>query len=531
MAFDIAIYRAERDAGLAAKIRSQASVAYASAVCVSAPFVVSERVMATLRELAKAGARDEDLHYIRDIMVSTVWNNNDDVFDPIETWIARASPEHKPLNIGHVGTDIVGHIIQNEPIDEEGKVIAADTVLDDLPAKFHIATGSVIYKFWEDPEQQKRVDELLQQITKGEKFVSMECLFKGFDYALKGSDGKSRVLARNEQTAFLTKHLRAYGGDGHYGDYRVGRLLRNILFSGKGLVDKPANPESVIFAEGEAFNASKAEILTEFPRSFAEQVYKTFEPQKQESHPIMAVELTDLQKQIDALKSENEQLKAAAKASDIKDLTSAKEKAEAAVAELTKKLADQAQASTKTAEELKATQTKLAEAEKTLAEVKDELRGIREAEKQATRIEKIKAAMKVTAGEGADLEGAAKEMADSLVTLSDGEFDKYLAGQTKFFSVAFPPKLTPAQERPGGVSPTKVEGKAEMNGHPPETIDKTGASDATQDPAAKNADPAVLDQAKAGNEPALSTPVQDDGVNSVQKDICDFFSVSVEDEQ
>jgi hypothetical protein len=64
------------------------------------------------------------------------------------------------------------------------------------------------------------MDRVLAEIAKGEWFVSMECLFKGFDYALKGRDGSTRVVARNEQTAFLTKHLRAYGGTGKYGEYR-----------------------------------------------------------------------------------------------------------------------------------------------------------------------------------------------------------------------------------------------------------------------------------------------------------------------
>ena len=46
---------------------------------------------------------------------------------------------------------------------------------------------------------------------------------------------------------FLHKHLRAYGGKGGYEDHKIGRLLRNIVFSGKGFVNKPANPDSVIF--------------------------------------------------------------------------------------------------------------------------------------------------------------------------------------------------------------------------------------------------------------------------------------------
>ena len=69
-----------------------------------------------------------------------------------------------------------------------------------------------------------------------------------FDYGVTNKNtGEYKVLARDENTAYLTKHLKAYGGLGEHEDYKIGRVLRNITFSGKGFVDKPANPDSVIF--------------------------------------------------------------------------------------------------------------------------------------------------------------------------------------------------------------------------------------------------------------------------------------------
>lgn len=511
-----AIYRAERDAGLEPAILASSRVCYASLVTTTEPFVVSDRVMAQLRELsrewARAAAADDDLHFIRDIMVSTVWNDNDDVFDPVETWVARATPEHKPLNVGHVGKDILGHIVNNEPIGEDGKVLADDTAVDDLPAKFHIATGSVIYKFWEDPQQQKRVDKIIADIAAGEWFVSMECLFKGFDYALKGGDGSARVVARNDKTAHLTKCLRAYGGTGQYGEYRVGRVLRNILFSGKGLVKKPANPDSLIFARTAAveFDAIKAERLTEFPRVVAEQVYLTSDPQK-ENPTTMAIEITELQKQLDGLKVENEQLKASLKDNDLKAVVAQKTKLEADLKVATETV-EQLTTTQKTATtELDATKAKLAEAEKTLADVRDELRQIRETEKQAARLAQLKAALKVDEANEEQVK-AAQEMAANLTTLSDGSFTKFVAGQTKFTPAPYPPKATPGKEVPAAT--TKPAAKAAKP-----------AADDTADAAATAADPAVLDAATAATEPALSVAVTDDGVSTVQKEICEFFSV------
>jgi myosin heavy subunit len=75
----------------------------------------------------------------------------------------------------------------------------------------------------------------------------MEAWFDDFSYALKDpATGACQVVARDDQTAFLSKHLRAYGGSGAYGRYRLGRVLRHIVFAGKGIVTHPANPDSII---------------------------------------------------------------------------------------------------------------------------------------------------------------------------------------------------------------------------------------------------------------------------------------------
>jgi hypothetical protein len=82
----------------------------------------------------------------------------------------------------------------------------------------------------------------------------MEALFKNFDYGVVYPDGNQQVIARQENTAFLTKHLRMYGGRGEYEGHRIGRVLRDITFSGKALVKNPANPGSIIFNDNDMFN-------------------------------------------------------------------------------------------------------------------------------------------------------------------------------------------------------------------------------------------------------------------------------------
>jgi regulator of replication initiation timing len=53
-----------------------------------------------------------------------------------------------------------------------------------------------------------------------------------------------KIYARNDETSFLTKYLRAYGGQGTYENFKVARVLRNFRFCGMGNVDTPANPAS-----------------------------------------------------------------------------------------------------------------------------------------------------------------------------------------------------------------------------------------------------------------------------------------------
>lgn len=183
-----------------------------------------------------------DLYYLNSILVSAGWNKNDDVFDVADLWAARETPVDKPFNYMHDETDIIGHMISSVAMTEDGSIVNDVP----LPDKMDLVTAAVIYKTWGDPAQSSRVNDLIEKIDEGQLAVSMECVFRGFDYAIIEPNGSQKVIARDENTAFLTKHLRAYGGTGSYEGYKVGRLLRDLYFSGKGLVDKPANPRSII---------------------------------------------------------------------------------------------------------------------------------------------------------------------------------------------------------------------------------------------------------------------------------------------
>lgn len=257
------IYDQEKEDGIAQKISASRSVSYASIAEPCGPNS-STKYFKSL-----ASYDDNDLYYVQSILVSSNWNKNDDIFDKYEIWGAKNTPTHKPTNLEHNENLIVGHIISNWPITPEGMLIDPETPPENLPNKFHILTGSVIYKAFTDPELKERADKLIAEIQNGTKFVSMECLFKGFDYGIINKEtNEYKILSRNSETAYLTKYLKAYGGRGENNNYKIGRVLRNITFTGKGFVDKPANEDSIIFTKS-LFEEQKSDQLSEKNEDFS----------------------------------------------------------------------------------------------------------------------------------------------------------------------------------------------------------------------------------------------------------------------
>lgn len=177
-----------------------------------------------------------DLLYGSAILVSTNMNLNDDIFLQEEIWAARNTPVGTPYNVEHESTDIIGHIISSRPVDNNGNT------LDAMPENdtFHLEVGFAMYKFI-FPDLAQRI---ISEAESNEQAVSMECILEDFDYGLIDESGNLSVIARNEETAFLTKKLRVYGGTGDYQGNKIGRVLRSIRFVGMGSVSVPANPNS-----------------------------------------------------------------------------------------------------------------------------------------------------------------------------------------------------------------------------------------------------------------------------------------------
>jgi hypothetical protein len=326
----IPIYKYEIKDGLADIIQAKSSIAYTSDIksstsCIDAALEQQFHQYILGRSISAANPNQFDLFYLESVLASIGWNKNDDVFDKYEAWKARHTPVDKPFNYMHNENDIIGHLTSSKVIDFEGNVIPDTAVADQLPDQFDIVVGSVLYRTWSDTQLQSRMQQIIEDIMTGKWCVSMECLFRNFDYAISNDQGFNKVLPRNDETSFLTKHLRVYGGTGEYGGYRIGRLLRDFTFSGKGLVDNPANPRSHItsfddktetsfFSAGhttiQELNISEEEtIMTDV--SYKEQydaLKAELDQYKSDSKIAVEKELAELRSQIDELSSSNQTL-------------------------------------------------------------------------------------------------------------------------------------------------------------------------------------------------------------------------------
>ena len=401
------IYQSEIDDGLRDQVLTNNTLAWD---IVAESFTPEINIKSSALEKIIAENKDQiDLYYLRSILVTAGWNKNDDVFHPQELWDARDTPEDKPFNFMHDERDIIGHITGNTVVDVEGNEIASD---ESLPDTFNILTTAVVYTEWSDPSQRERMRKIVAEIEEGKWFVSMECLFPDFDYALAREDGQTEVVTRDEASAFLTKHLRAYGGTGEYDNYRVGRLLRNLSFSGKGLVSKPANPNSVILDRtgsygGENISFTKDKTLT--------------------ISSIKEIKMSDsYEKQIDDLRAELAEAKAANDA--LQEKVAAEQQAEfdAKIATFEATLAEKD-------EQISGFETQISEAEAKIAEqaeaIKNGEKDMEEKMKELREMKKKEAMMKrkaqlAEAGFDADEATATVEQFD---TMDDDTFDQVVA--------------------------------------------------------------------------------------------------------
>lgn len=513
----IKIYAKEIEDGISEMVQANASIAYACPLSIADPTEDEKsRIEASLKSEASSNKGQKDLYYLDSVLVTTCWNRNDDVFNKSEVWAARSTPEDKPFNIEHDEHDIIGHITGNWIINNSGDVLSQDTAEEELPDTYHIVTSSVMYKHWTDPKLIARTKDLIEQIEAGKKFVSMECLFTDFDYALASDSGQMRTLGRNEESAFLTKHLRAYGGTGVYQGFKIGRMLKNIAFCGHGLVNKPANPSSIIFDKYNPFVAPTEGSLAIFESSQAAQqsVLSKEETEMADNLDFYKNQVSELKASVNTLSEEKKELEAQLTEAGAKEYDAKIAELQVTIAEKDETIEAKVTESEALATELTETKTKLEEAEAKVVEV-EQAKAELDAQLAQIEAEKVRASrisQLVEAGlETEEAEAAVEKFAE----LSDDQFEAIALmvapkdkkdkkedaikkeEAAKKEEANMPPALKEALDKK-----KKKEGEGMKTMKPPTA--SLEEDDITQDDAEAAAEEEVLEEVEASDEVALS---------------------------
>lgn len=194
-------------------------------------------VLQNIKRDAGSLDKQQDLLHLVSVLLSPGMNRNHDVFLPEEILPIRHTGAHKPVNDAHIPDKIVGNITCTYVATRDGEILDRDQ--DPTNEEFDLIAEAVLYKYY-FKEYSKAI---LQKMERNELFVSVEVWFPNYDYLLG-----DKIIARNAETsAVLDQHLKVpNGGSGSYKGQKLGRVLRNMLIGGMGLVERPANPRSII---------------------------------------------------------------------------------------------------------------------------------------------------------------------------------------------------------------------------------------------------------------------------------------------
>lgn len=199
-----------------------------------------------------------DMLFFSGCFVSSGENLNHAYFLPSEMTKARHTIDNKALDIEHEEENIVGHIYSSAFFDQDGNKLDPEElaelepkVLDKMNVDVMIA--GIIYK--------SRFPKLAEEVAKGKWKLSMETYYQNYDVKvgdliMSRKEAEMMGLASADVLGKVAKIIKK-GKELAAGS--VARVLRELLFSGCGLVKQPANPRSLIFET--AKNKSKDEII------------------------------------------------------------------------------------------------------------------------------------------------------------------------------------------------------------------------------------------------------------------------------
>lgn len=219
---------------------------------------ISQDSLASLKDLIPHQANldvNQDLIGLAfDAAVVNMFNSNGDGISSKMAIRLYPSYAHKPINIEHERSDVVGHVLNAAFTDRTFHQMIPRDVASETLEPFNISLGGVIYVL-----VKKQLASLLQDIAeKVEKpevvSASWELGFDRYSAAINETGSRflkdcyveSNVLKVKE----LSKYMKAYGGAGRTPDGKfVYRLIDDpsALFLGIGLTSSPAASVSGVF--------------------------------------------------------------------------------------------------------------------------------------------------------------------------------------------------------------------------------------------------------------------------------------------
>ena len=207
-----------------------------------------KKAVAAVIDLPGIEDKQPDLLYFSAIFVSTGTNLNNAHFLPSELVKAENTIISKALDVEHKEEDIIGHIYDRAYIDDNNKKLNIDELaskesgsLDKDYSNMHIVIAGVIYK--------NRFPALAEEVADNGWRVSMECYYSGYDVKIGDvimTQREAEIIGLAHDDKVFGKMAKVIKKGKEIAADKLERVLRNICFSGCGIVKNPANPPSVI---------------------------------------------------------------------------------------------------------------------------------------------------------------------------------------------------------------------------------------------------------------------------------------------
>jgi len=208
-----------------------------------------KKAVAAAITLPRLEDKQPDLLYFSAVFVSAGTNLNYAHFQPSELIKAEDTIVSKALDVEHKEEDIIGHIYDRAFIDGDGNKLDIEELANKEDAaankdnvNLHVVIAGVIYK--------NRFPNIAKEVSGGKWKVSMECYFSDYDVKVGNvimtkREAETLGLASEDDSIF-GKLAKIIKNKKEVAEGKIERVLRNIVFSGCGIVKKPANPPSVI---------------------------------------------------------------------------------------------------------------------------------------------------------------------------------------------------------------------------------------------------------------------------------------------